>query len=202
MLTRRILLLLLILSGLARADVFEVSDIRVEGLQRISAGTVFSAISMNVGDVTDDDRIRQLIRERFDTGFFLDISVGRDGDVLVIRVSERPSISEITIEGNKAIETEALLAGLSDSGLAEGQIFKQATLEHIRQDLERQYVAQGRYGAKIETKLKELPRNRVELRIDVTEGQVSGIRHINIVGKTLFSDEELEALLGPSHADE
>lgn len=196
MLTKRIpVLLLLLLSRLAVADVFEVSDIRVEGLQRISAGTVFSAVPIDVGDMADDMGIRQLIREIFKTGFFLDVNVGRDGNVLVIRVSERPSISEIEIEGNKAIETEALLEGLEKSGLSEGQIFKQATLEHIRQDLERQYVSQGRYGAKIVTTVKELARNRVELQIDVTEGEVSGIRHINIVGKKLFSDEELKEML-------
>jgi len=196
MLTKRILFfLLLVLPNLTCADVFEVSDIRVEGLQRISAGIVFSAVSINVGDIVDDTRVRQLIREVFKTGFFLDVNIGRDGDVLVISVSERPSISEIIIEGNKAIETDALLEGLVSSGLAEGQIFEQATLEHIRQDLERQYVSQGRYGAKIETTVRELPRNRVELQIDVTEGEVAGIRHINIVGKKLFSDEELKEIL-------
>jgi outer membrane protein insertion porin family len=196
MLTNRVLLfLLLLLPGVVSADLFEISDIRVEGLQRISAGTVFSAVSINVGDMADDVRIAQLVRELFKTGYFLDVDIGRDGNVLVIGVSERPSISEIKIEGNKAIESEALLEGLNSSGLSEGQIFKQATLEHIRQDLERQYVSQGRYGARIETTLKELPRNRVELQIDVTEGEVSGIRHINIVGKTLFSDDELRDIL-------
>lgn len=194
--TKRILLfLLLILSRLAWADGFEVLDIRVEGLQRVSAGTVFSAVSLNVGDTADELRIRQLIRELFKTGFFLDVNVGRDGNVLVISVTERPSISEINIEGNKAIETEALLEGLEASGLAGGQIFKQATLEHIRQDLERQYVSQGRYGAKIEATVEELPRNRIELQIDVTEGEVAGIRHINIVGNTLFSDDQLAKIL-------
>lgn len=194
--TKRILLfLLLILSRLAWADGFEVLDIRVEGLQRISAGTVFSAVSLNVGDMADELSIRQLIRELFKTGFFLDVNVGRDGNILVISVSERPSISEINIAGNKAIETEALLEGLAASGLASGQIFKQATLEHIRQDLERQYVSQGRYGAKIEATVEELPRNRIELQIDVTEGEVAGIRHINIVGNTLFSDEQLAEIL-------
>jgi|TARA_Y100000310_G_scaffold329287_1_gene398837 outer membrane protein insertion porin family len=196
MLTKRILvLLLLITSRLACADVFEVLDIRVEGLQRISAGTVFSAVSLNVGDTADAASVRQVIRELFKTGFFLDVNVGRDGNILVIQVSERPSISNLEIEGNKAIETEALLEGLEQSGLSAGQIFKQSTLEHIRQDLERQYVAQGRYGAKIETTVEELPRNRIGVQIDVTEGEVSGIRHINIVGNTLFSDDELEEIL-------
>ncbi|HJN50449.1 MAG: outer membrane protein assembly factor BamA [Pseudomonadales bacterium] len=189
------LFLLLTLARLACADVFEVLDIRVEGLQRVSAGTVFSAVSLNVGDTADEISIRQVIRELFKTGFFLDVKVGRDGDILVISVSERPSISDLQIEGNKAIETEALLEGLKQSGLESGQIFKQSTLEHIRQDLERQYVAQGRYGAKIETTVEELQRNRIQLQIDVTEGEVAGIRHINIVGNTLFSDEQLGEVL-------
>jgi|TARA_B100002003_G_scaffold248349_1_gene281937 outer membrane protein insertion porin family len=196
MLIKRIsLFLLLTLARLACADVFEVLDIRVEGLQRVSAGTVFSAVSLNVGDTADEISIRQVIRELFKTGFFLDVKVGRDGDILVISVSERPSISDLQIEGNKAIETEALLEGLKQSGLESGQIFKQSTLEHIRQDLERQYVAQGRYGAKIETTVEELQRNRIQLQIDVTEGEVAGIRHINIVGNTLFSDEQLGEVL-------
>ena len=196
MLIKRIsLFLLLTLARLACADVFEVLDIRVEGLQRVSAGTVFSAVSLNVCDTADEISIRQVIRELFKTGFFLDVKVGRDGDILVISVSERPSISDLQIEGNKAIETEALLEGLKQSGLESGQIFKQSTLEHIRQDLERQYVAQGRYGAKIETTVEELQRNRIQLQIDVTEGEVAGIRHINIVGNTLFSDEQLGEVL-------
>ena len=174
---------------------FRILDIRVEGLQRVSAGTVFNAIPVNVGERVGDDDIRQTIRQIFATGFFKDVEIGHDGKVLVISLSERPAIDSIEIEGNKAIETDALLEGLAGSGLAEGQIFKQVTLDHIRQDLERQYLSQGRYGAKIETDVIDLPRNRVSLKIDVTEGEVAGIQHINIVGNSVFDNFTLKELL-------
>jgi outer membrane protein insertion porin family len=174
---------------------FTVTDIRVEGLQRMSAGSVFAEIPFNVGDEIDDGAMRQIVRDVFKTGSFNDVQVGRDGNVLVILVEERPSIAAIEIEGNKAIKTEALLDGLAGSGLSEGEIFKKVTLEHIRSDLERQYVSQGRYGAKIITSVETLPRNRVSLNIDVTEGSVSGIEHINIVGNKVFDNETLLDIL-------
>ena len=172
-----------------------VSDIRVEGLQRISAGTVFNAITYGVGDDLGPGELRAIIRSLFDTELFDDVQVSQDGDVLVITVQERPTISSIEFDGNKAIKTEALLEGLSESGLAEGQIFKKVTLEHIASDLERQYVAQGRYDARIETEVEDLPRNRVAIKVEVYEGQVSGIRHINIVGNSVFDNQTLTDLL-------
>ena len=175
----------------ASAFAFKVSDIRVEGLQRVSAGTVFSAIPVNVGDEVGDLEVREIIRDLFKTGSFNDVEVGRDGNVLVIIVKERPSIDKIEIKGNKAIKTDALMKGLKKSGLAEGDIFKKVTLEHIRSDLERQYVQQGRYGAKITTDVENLPRNRVKIKINVKEGSVSSIRHIDIVGNTVFDDKTL-----------
>ncbi|MDG2070892.1 MAG: outer membrane protein assembly factor BamA [Pseudomonadales bacterium] len=186
----KVLLLIFVLSA-GNANAFVFTDVRVEGLQRISAGTVFGAIPFNVGDNINTLDLRLIVRSLFETGSFDDVQVGRDGNVLVIIVSERPSIDEIEIEGNKAIKTEDLLDGLSDSGLAVGQIFKKVTLEHIATGLERQYVSQGRYDASIETEVVPLPRNRVHIKVDVDEGSVSGIKHINIVGNTLFSDEEL-----------
>ena len=177
------------------ASAFVVSDVRIEGLQRVSVGAVFASIPVNVGDELGDVEVRQLIRNLFQTGSFEDVQVGRDGSVLVITLSERPAIDSIVIEGNKAIKTEALLEGLNSSGLAEGEIFKKVTLEHIRTDLERQYVSQGRYGARIETALVPMPRNRVAIRIEVSEGDVAGIRHINIVGNGVFDDETLLDLL-------
>lgn len=173
------------------AFAFVISDIRVEGLQRISAGTVFGAIPYNVGDDIGIVEIRTIVRSLFDTENFDDVQVGRDGNVLVIVIRERPTIDSIEFEGNKAIKTEALLEGLESSGLSEGQIFKKVTLEHIASDLESQYVSQGRYDANIETTVEDLPRNRVAIKVDVFEGNVSGIRHINIVGNTVFDDETL-----------
>lgn len=178
-----------------QAQAFTISDIRVEGLQRVSAGTVFAAIPVNVGDNLTEADMRNVVRQIFQTGSFDDVKVGRDGSVMVIVVKERPAIDSLEIEGNKAIKTDALLDGLSNSGLAEGEIFKKVTLEHIRSDLERQYVSQGRYGARIETTLEDLPRNRVAIKINVTEGDVAGLRHINIVGNTEFDDATLLDLL-------
>ena len=181
----------MILFWTAAADAFVISDIRVEGLQRISAGTVFSAIPYNVGDDIGVAEIRGIARSLFQTENFDDVQIGRDGNVLVIVVKERPTIDSIEFEGNKAIKTEALLEGLEKSGLAEGQIFQKVTLEHIASDLESQYVSQGRYDAGIETTVVDLPRNRAAIKVDVFEGNVSGIRHINIVGNTVFDDETL-----------
>tara|TARA_R110002073_G_scaffold27872_13_gene89250 strand:+ start:538 stop:2862 length:2325 start_codon:yes stop_codon:yes gene_type:complete len=178
-----------------QAQAFTISDIRVEGLQRVSAGTVFAAIPVNVGDDLRESDMRRVVRQIFQTGSFDDVKVGRDGSIMVIVVKERPAIDSLVIEGNKAIKTEALLEGLSKSGLAEGEIFKKVTLEHIRSDLERQYVSQGRYGARIVTTLEDLPRNRVAIKIDVTEGDVAGLRHINIVGNKEFDDATLLDLL-------
>jgi len=181
----------MILFWTAAANAFVISDIRVEGLQRISAGTVFSAIPYNVGDDIGVAEIRGVARSLFQTENFDDVQIGRDGNVLVIVVKERPTIDSIEFEGNKAIKTEALLEGLEKSGLAEGQIFKKVTLENIASDLESQYVSQGRYDAGIETTVVDLPRNRVAIKVDVFEGNVSGIRHINIVGNSVFDDETL-----------
>ena len=177
-----------------QAESFIVSDIRVEGLQRISAGTVFAAVPLAAGDLVDDQLIRSAARALFDTGNFDDIEIGRDGNVLVILVAERPSISEIVIEGNKAIETEALLDGLKGAGLSEGQVFRRSTLEGMQMELQRQYVQQGRYDAGIETDVIPELRNRVSINIDVDEGTVAKIKHINIVGNRVFDDEELEDL--------
>ncbi|MEM6707540.1 MAG: outer membrane protein assembly factor BamA [Pseudomonadota bacterium] len=176
----------------AHAERFTVTDIRLQGLQRVSAGTVFNILPLKVGDTIDELTVRGLIRVLFKSGFFRDVRIARDEGVLVVSFQERPAIETIEIDGNKAIKTEALLDGLSQQGLREGEIFKQSTLERVSLELERQYVAQGRYGAGIETTVKELPRNRVSIKIDVEEGKTSGIRHINIVG---VDDFEMNALL-------
>ncbi len=173
---------------------FVIADIRVEGLQRISAGSVFSAMPIGVGDTASEGSIRASARALFRTGNFDDIQIGRDGNVMVIIVAERPSISEIIISGNKAIETEDLLNGLKGAGLAEGGVFRRSTLEGMQMELQRQYVQQGRYDAGIETEVIPEPRNRVSINIDVDEGTVSKIKHINFVGNTVFEDDDLADL--------
>jgi len=175
----------------AHAAPFTVSDIRVNGLQRVSAGSVFGALPLNVGESVDERQLAEATRSLFKTGFFEDIQLSRDGDVLIITLLERPSISTVEIEGNKAISTDDLLKGLKQSGLAEGEIFQQATLDGVRNELQRQYVAQGRYSANIDAKVIAQPRNRVALKIDVTEGSVASIQHINVVGNKVFKDDDL-----------
>jgi len=181
------------------ADVFTVADIRIQGLQRVSAGTVFNLLPVNVGDTVDEVAIRQLIRLLFQSGYFRDIRMGREGDVLIVTLAERPAIDSIEIDGNKSIKTDALLDGLGKQGLKEGEIFKQATLERVDLELERQYVAQGRYGAIIDAKVEQLPRNRVAIKIDIEEGKTSGIRHINMVGNTAFDEEQLLDVMELKH---
>lgn len=175
----------------AQAAPFTVSDIRVNGLQRVSAGSVFGALPLNVGESVDERQLAEATRSLFKTGFFEDIQLSRDGDVLIITLLERPSISSLEIEGNKAISKDDLLKGLKQSGLAEGEIFQQATLEGVRNELQRQYVAQGRYSANIEAEVIPQPRNRVALKINVTEGSVASIQHINVVGNKVFKDQDL-----------
>lgn len=175
----------------AQADSFVVSDVRLEGLQRVSAGTVFAAFPIATGDTVDDGRLADASRTLFRSGLFDDIKLLRDGNVLVVQVVELPTITKINIDGNKAIQTDMLLSGLKQSGLAEGLVFKRSTLDRIALELERQYVAQGRYDASISSEVEALPRNRVAINIKVKEGNVANIEDINIIGNTVFSDEEL-----------
>lgn len=185
-------LVLFFIASFAAAQTFVISDIRVEGLQRVSAGTVFAALPFAVGDAVDETMIRAATRNLFATGNFDDIRIGQDGNVLVILVTERPSISEINIDGNKAIETEALMDGLKGAGLAVGQVFQRSTLEGMQLELQRQYVLQGRYDAAIEAEVIPEPRNRVTINIDIDEGTVAAIKHIDVVGNEIFTDEELQ----------
>lgn len=168
-----------------------ISDIRIEGLQRIAAENVFSALPISVGNYLNKQTAAMASRALFATGNFDDIRIGIDGEVLVVSVLERPAISEIIIEGNKALQTEALLDGLKNAGLAEGQVFKRSTLENMRMELVRQYVSQGRYDASIETDVVAEPRNRVSLSINIDEGSTATIKHINIVGNSVYDDETL-----------
>ena len=184
------------LSGSAE---FVIADVRLQGLQRVSAGTVFNLIPVGVGDPIDSVGVRRTLRALFESGYFEDIQLARDGRVLIVTLKERPAIESIELDGNKAIESDALLDGLAEQGLQEGEIFKQVTLERMGLELERQYVAQGRYGAGIETEIEALPRNRVNIKINIEEGESSGIRHINMVGVNDFEQDELLKILELKH---
>ncbi|WP_288992099.1 outer membrane protein assembly factor BamA [uncultured Marinobacter sp.] len=175
----------------ALADEFTVSDIEVEGLQRVSAGTVFSAFPVSIGEPVDEVELSDAIKDLFRTGLFTDIKASRDGGVLILTVQERPSITSIDIEGNKNIETPMLMDALSGAGLQEGQVFRRATLERLELEILRSYISQGRYNARVKATAEDLPRNRVAIKLDINEGTVAAIQHINIVGNDAFDDETL-----------
>jgi outer membrane protein insertion porin family len=173
------------------AGAFTVSDIRVEGLQRISAGTVFTYLPVEKGDVLDSDGSSDAIRALFKTGFFSDVRLERQGDILVVVVSERPAINTITISGNKDIKTEDLLNGLRNVGLTEGETFNPLNLDRVTQELIRQYNNRGKYNVTITPTVSELDRNRVDLTITIVEGKAARIRDINIVGNKTFADADV-----------
>ncbi len=183
--------LLTALPHFALAQGFTVSDIRLEGLQRVAASSVFGVLNISVGDQIEQADITNIIRDVFATDYFENIEVLTEDNVLIIRVEERPTISVINIEGNKLIPTEALLSNMENAGLAVGQVYKPQILEGMQLALAEQYVAQGMYGASVELDVQEQERNRVGLNININEGDPSKIIHINIVGNTIFDDEEL-----------
>jgi len=188
----RILLLSLLMSGAAHAfEPFTVEDIRVEGLQRIAAGTVFNYLPVKIGQTIDTDTSVAAINALFKTGFFNDVYLEREGNVLVIFVRERAAISSIKIEGNQDLDTDELLSGLKTIGLAEGRVFDRSLLEKVEQELQRQYFSRGKYAVKIDTTITPLERNRVGISIDISEGRVAHIKQINIIGNHRFSDKEL-----------
>ncbi len=181
----------MLFSMAAIAETFQIADIRVEGLQRVAAGTVFNYLPVQVGDTVGDGITAQIIRTLYGTGFFDDVVVERDGDVLVIAVRERPAVAEIEITGNKSLNTDVLKQGLTEVGLAEGRVFDPSVLDRIEQELERQYFASGKYGVGIESTVSPLERNRVAVRIEIDEGLTARLKQINIVGNEAFTDKEL-----------
>lgn len=185
------ILLLLGCATHAIADGFRINDIRVEGLQRITAGTVFNYLPVKPGDIIDINHTSDIIRALYKTGFFKDVRLEKHGDVLVVIVTERPAISEINFSGNKSIDTNALKEGLKDIGLAEGRTFERSVLDRIEQELQRQYYNQGKYAVKLTSTVTPLERNRVSIDIDVVEGETALIKKINIVGNTAFDEDDL-----------
>jgi outer membrane protein insertion porin family len=170
---------------------FVIEDIRVEGLQRVSAGTVFNYLPLKVGDTYEPSESSSIIKALFKNNFFKDVQLGRDGNVLVIRVEERPIINSVKIEGNKDISSEDLNKALKNVGLAESRVFDRQILDRVEQELRRQYYSRGKYGLKIDSEVKELSRNRVEVTLKIAEGKVAKIKQINIVGNNAFEDGEL-----------
>ncbi len=185
------LVLLLMTAAVMGASSFVVEDIRIEGLQRISAGTVFNYLPVKVGDQVSSGDTAGIIRTLFKTGFFKDVRLEREDGVLVVFVRERPAVAEINLSGNKDLDTDRLKAGLKDIGLAEGRVFKRALLERVERELNRQYFSRGKYGVRIKSTVTPLERNRVSVDIEISEGITARIKKINLIGNQAFEDDEL-----------
>jgi outer membrane protein insertion porin family len=174
---------------------FVVRDIRVEGVQRTEAGTVFSYLPIKVGDRVDDEKASQAVKALFATGFFRDVRLEVQDGVLVVVVQERPTISRIDVSGNKEFETDVLKKALKEIGLAEARIFDRSALDRAEQEIKRQYIARGRYAAKVVVTVTPQERNRVALNIGIEEGEPSKIARISIVGNKAFTERELLSLM-------
>ncbi len=186
-----VLLIALHAATAAAFEPFVIKDIRVEGIQRTEAGTVFGYLPVKVGDTMTEAKAAEAIRALFATGFFQDVTMERDGGVLVVSLRERPSIAQIEFVGTSELKPEQLTAGMRQIGLAEGRIFDRGVLERAEQELKRLYLSQGYYAVKINTTVTPLERNRVSLNFSVEEGQIAKIRQIKIIGAKSFSEKTL-----------
>jgi outer membrane protein insertion porin family len=182
---------MLIAHAAAAADPFVIRDIRVEGIQRIEAGTVFGYLPVKVGDTMTDERAAETIRALFATGFFKDVRIEREGNILVVSVEERPAIAAIDFTGMKEFQSDQVKKALRDQGIAEGRTFDRAQVEQAEQEIKRQYLTRGKYGARVTTTITPLDRNRVGINFAVDEGEVAKIAAINIVGNQAFSEKTL-----------
>lgn len=170
---------------------FVVQDIQVLGLQRISLGTVFNYLPVSVGEQLNDGKADNVLRELYKTGFFDDIQLSREQNVLLVHVQERPSIASVEVSGNKILKSDDLDKAMKFVGLTEGRIFNPPLLDQIEQELHRQYFSLGQYGVKIKSSTRPLARNRVALTVDIDEGDSAQIRLINIIGASAFSEHDL-----------
>jgi outer membrane protein insertion porin family len=170
---------------------FTVGDIKVEGLQRISEGTVFNYLPVNIGDHLTTQRVREAIRALYATGFFRDVELRREGNTLIVVVLERPSIESFTISGNKDIKTDELQKSLRNIGLAPGKIFDRSVLDDVTQSLTDEYYSRGKYGVEIDNTVTADTDNRVKIAIKIREGDRAVIRSINIVGDTKFKQKDV-----------
>ncbi len=189
-------LLSLLVAGLfslpaAGFESFTVQDIRVEGIQRTEAGTIFSYLPLKVGDTLTEEKAAQAIKALYATGFFKDIRIEAEGNVMVVVVQERPAIAQIDFVGMSEFDKEVILKALKEIGIADGRIFDRAQLDKAEQELKRQYLTRGKYAVTITTTVTPLERNRVGINFNIEEGGAAKIRQINIVGAKEFSEKEL-----------
>ena len=186
------LLVMLPFSSMAAGD-FVVKDMRVEGLQRISEGTVFNYLPINIGDRVDNVRIGEAIRSLYGQDLFDDIEMRRDGETLIVVVRERPSIESFEIDGNKDIKTEDLMESLRGVGLARGRTFDRSVLDNVEMFLREQYYDRGKYGVVVDSVIEDRPNNTVRIKVNVKEGDRAKIRQVNIVGNETFDEEEIRS---------
>jgi len=189
------LLATLFACGATAMEPFTVKDIRVEGIQRVEAGTVFSYLPVKVGETMTDEKAAQAIKALFATGFFKDVRIEVEGSVLIVVLEERPAIAQIDFVGLKEFDKDQLLKGLKEVGIAASRTFDRATLEKAEQELKRQYLARGRYAVAITTTITPLDRNRVAINFNIDEGEAARIKQINIVGAQAFKEKELVGVM-------
>src|SRR5512142_25812 len=170
---------------------FVVRDIRVEGVQRTEPGTIFSYLPIKVGDRVTDEKISDAVKALYATGFFRDVRLEAQGDVLVVAVQERPTISSLSFTGNKEFDTDTIKQALKDIGIAEARIFDRSSLDRAEQELKRQYITRGKYAANIQTTVTPQERNRVAINFTIDEGESAKIARINIVGVKAFTEKQL-----------
>ncbi|WP_237134006.1 outer membrane protein assembly factor BamA [Pseudohongiella sp. O18] len=174
---------------------FEITDIRIDGLQRISPGVMFSLLPVSIGDYFEPGMAAQVIRAITESQYFEEVEVAREDGVLLITVLERPSVSEINISGNRVLQTEDILRNMESAEIVEGGIFTRSTLEAIRQGIQEVYSSRGRYGTTVDIEVTDLPRNRVAIDMTVNEGEESRIRGVNVVGNNVYENDELLELM-------
>ncbi|HVI54175.1 MAG TPA: outer membrane protein assembly factor BamA [Luteibacter sp.] len=191
---KRIAALILLASLSANALAFEpfvVSDIRIDGLTRIAQGTVLSYLPIEKGETLSDEKAQAAIRALYQTKFFSDVEIERQGDILVIKVTERPAIAKLTLRGNKDIKEDDLRKGLKEIGLSEGETFDRLSLDRVQQELIRQYYNRGKYNVSVIPHVTPLDRNRVAIDIEIREGKAAKIKEINVVGNKAFTDKAI-----------
>jgi len=174
------------------AAIFTVEDIRIEGIQRISAGTVFNSLPVKVGEEFSESRYAETIRALYQSGYFKDIRLERQGNILIVAVVERPAVASIEFTGNKEFDSDELSVALEGIGLAEGRVYNKSVLDKVEQELRRQYYSHGKYSVKIQSTVTPLERNRVGISVDVSEGLIAKIKEINIIGNETFDEDELK----------
>jgi outer membrane protein insertion porin family len=174
------------------AATFTVEDIRVEGIQRIAAGTVFNYLPVKIGEEFSESQYAETIRALYKSGYFKDIQLERQGNILIVSVVERPAVASIEFTGNKEFDSDELTVALEGIGLAEGRVYNKSVLDKVEQELRRQYYSHGKYSVKIQSTVTPLERNRVGISVDVSEGLVAKIKEINIIGNEIFDEDELK----------